>query len=223
MSGFSLIGQIHFGLGGLCLLAGVAAFVLRKGARGHIFAGRAFAVSMLLLCASGLYMSFARSIVFTTFLSLFAAHAAATGWLAARESSGLMQRSERLLAGLIALVGIASLATGLGLSVSDLDQLDGLPPEAFYGLGGVALFIAALDALAIIRSPLSRTRRIARHLWRMGFSMFIATFIIFFGNNHVLPEALRTEAILVMPVVLVTLLTVFWLLRVSLLPSWKRR
>jgi len=222
MSGVSLIGQIHFLLGALCLLAGMAAFVLTKGARGQVLAGRVFAASMLLLCASGLYMSFARSIVFTTFLSLFAAHAAATGWLAAREKSGKMGRSERALAALITLVGLASLATGYGLSASDLDQLDGLAPGAFYALGGVALFIAALDGIALSRSPLSRRQRIARHLWRMGFSMFIATFIFFFGNNHVLPEALRTEAVLVIPVALVALLTLFWLLRVVLSGRRKR-
>ena len=216
MSEIALIGQIHFILGCFCLFAGGAAFVLTKGSRGHILAGRAFAASMLLLCASGLYMSFARSIVFTTFLSLFAAHAAATGWLAAAEKSGRMQRSERGLAGLIALVGLASLMTGYWLSASDLGELDGLPPDAFYALGGVALIIAALDGFAIVRAPLSRTQRTARHLWRMGFSMFIATFIFFFGNNHVLPEVLRTEAVLIMPVALVVVLTVFWLVRVSL-------
>lgn len=213
MSEIAMIGQIHFVLGVLCLVAGVAAFSLRKGGRLHILSGRVFAVSMLLLCASGLYLSFTRTIVFTTFLSLFAAHAAATAWLAAVRSSGKMARAERAFAVMIALVGLFSLASGYWVSISPSGELDGLPAGAFYGLGGVALLIAGLDGWAIFRGQLSRPQRIARHLWRMGFSLFIATVIFFFGNNHVLPEALRREAFLVMPVLLVLIATGFWLVK----------
>lgn len=217
MSEISIIGQIHFGLGCLCLVAGIAAFGLPKGRPPHIIAGRVFAASMLLLCASGLYMSFARGIVFTSFLSLFAAHAATTGWLAAANKSARMGRSERALAVMMATVGCASLLTGYWVAASPERALDGLPPGAFYSLGGVAMLIAGIDGWALLRRQLSRPQRIARHVWRMGFSLFIASVIFFFGNNHVLPEALRSEAVLMMPVLLVAAATVGWLVKTRFL------
>lgn len=219
MSEISLVGQIHFAIGTLSMLAGAAAFLLPKGRPAHVSAGRAFAVSMLLLCASGLYMSITRQIVFTTFLSLFAAHAVTTSWLAAARSAGQLGGPERGLALLIAGVGLASLVTGAWVMRTPSGALDGLPPAGFFSLGGVAILIALIDLQALVRQPLSPRHRIARHLWRMGFSMFIATFIFFFGNNHVLPEVLRTEVMLTLPVLGVVLATVIGLVRVLTRPS----
>lgn len=208
MSEISLVGQIHFAIGSLSLLAGCAAFLLPKGRPAHVAAGRGFAISMLLLCASGLYMSITREIVFTVFLSLFAAHAVTTGWLAAVRRSGQMGMPERALALLIAGVGLASLVTGMWVMNTASGELDGLPPVGFFSLGGVAILIAMIDLQALVRRTVSPKHRIARHLWRMGFSMFIATFIFFFGNNHVLPEVLRADIWLVVPVAVVVLSTV---------------
>lgn len=214
MSEISLVGQIHFAIGSLSLLAGLTAFLLPKGRPAHVAAGRVFAICMLLLCASGLYMSVTREIVFTVFLSLFAAHAATTGWLAAVRSSGQLGIPERALALLIAGVGLASLAVGMWVMNTASGELDGLPPVGFFSLGGVAILIALIDLQALVRRTMSPNHRIARHVWRMGFSMFIATFIFFFGNNHVLPEVLRAEVVLITPVLGVVLATLIALVRV---------
>ena len=44
--------------------------------------------------------------------------------------------------------------------------------------------------------------------------MFIATFIFFFGNNHVLPAVLRAEVVLIIPVLGVALATLMTVVRV---------
>ena len=209
-----VIAQLHFVVGTACVIGGAAAFALRKGAAGHRLAGRVFAVCMIALCLSGLYLSFTRSILFTAFLALLALHAVATGWHATAFGPGV-GRTTRW----IALAGIGLTASGAGLSggyVSTLPsrELNGLTPEAFYFLAGVAGLVAAIDLVAALRQEISGRRRIARHVWRMGFSFFIASFIFFFGNNHVLPEILRAPAILSAPVVIVLVLILFWLVRV---------
>jgi len=58
-------------------------------------------------------------------------------------------------------------------------------------------------------------RRIARHLSRMCFAMFIATGSFFLGQAKVLPESMRIFPLLAVPVVLVLLLMVYWWVRVS--------
>ena len=175
-----LVGQLHFLVGVICLLAGAAAFMVRKGRHPHRLAGRVFAVCMLLLCASGLYMSLSRSILFTAFLALLAGHAVTTGWMAAARITGL---AERVAAGAISLVAIASAGSGLLVANLPSGTLNDLPPVAFYSLGGVALWIAGIDVLALRRGSADDRQRLTRHIWRMGFALFIASFIFFFGGS----------------------------------------
>ena len=210
LASLPLIGQLHFATGTLCLFAGGAAFALRMGSTSHRRAGRVFAVCMLLLCASGLYMSFSRSILFTAFLSVFAAHAVATGWAAAADRPG--RSKTPVMAGLvvIAATAAASLLSGLWVSTLPTGELDGLRQEAFYCLGVIASAITLADYIALRRGLAEQRRRIARHVWRMGFSLFIASFIFFFGNSAVLPEPMQHPAGLAAPVMAVVALTLFW-------------
>lgn len=205
-----LVGQIHFLVGTICLFAGAVAFLVRKGSRPHRWAGRVFVVCMLLLCASGLYMSVSRSILFTAFLALMAAHAVTTGWLAAARISG---RAEVIAAGVIGLVALAACGSGLVVASLPSGELNGLPPGAFYSLGGVAIWVAGIDVLTLCRSSTNNRQRLTRHVWRMGFALFIASFIFFFGNNSVLPPLFRTQVALVAPVLTVVALAVYGSLR----------
>ncbi|WP_323762991.1 hypothetical protein [Maricaulis sp.] len=206
ISNLPLVGQLHFLVGVICLVAGGAAFLARKGRLPHRLAGRVFVVCMLLLCASGLYMSLSRSILFTAFLALLAGHAVTTGWMAAARIAG---RAERLAAGVISLVAMAAVGSGLVVASLPSGTLNDLPPVAFYSLGGVAFWIAGIDVFALRRGPANDRQRLTRHVWRMGFALFIASFIFFFGNNSVLPPVLRTPLALLAPVLTVTGLTVY--------------
>lgn len=208
-----LVGQLHFLVGTICLFAGVAAFLVRKGSNLHRGAGRVFVVCMLLLCASGLYMSLARSILFTAFLALLAGHAVTTGWLAAARITG---RAEWIAASVIGLVATACIGSGLLVGGLPTGELNGLPPVAFYSLGGVSLWIAGIDVLALRRGPANDRQRLTRHVWRMGFALFIASFIFFFGNNTVLPPVLRSPIALLAPVLTVIGLTLYSSIRARL-------
>lgn len=216
MSEPALLGEIHFWIGCVALVAGFTAFAAPKGGGTHRVAGAVFTAVMGLLCLTGLWLSLAREIVFTIILSALAGHAVLTGWLAARSGSGLaagLTRMSPLSSGLLtagAVFGGHAAATAPG------GELGGLPPGAFHVLAaaGVTLFAADLG-YALTARP-ERRRRIARHLWRMGFAFFLATGIFFFGNNHVLPEALRTVWLLGAPVLAVVVCTVLYAVRLRL-------
>jgi hypothetical protein len=68
-----------------------------------------------------------------------------------------------------------------------------------------------LDLKFIIRGKLSATQRISRHLWRMCFAFFVATGSFFFGQQDVLPQAVRGSPILVVLALAPIALTLFWL------------
>ena len=62
--------------------------------------------------------------------------------------------------------------------------------------------------------PLEGARRIARHLWRMSFALFIAALSFFIGQAKVLPEAIRIPGLLALPVLAVLVTMFYWLWRV---------
>ena len=63
---------------------------------------------------------------------------------------------------------------------------------------------------------LTGTRRVARHLWRMSFALFIAAMSFFIGQADVIPEPVRIRPLLAIPVVLVLVTMFYWLWRVRL-------
>ncbi|MEO7383913.1 MAG: hypothetical protein ABIU18_03180 [Novosphingobium sp.] len=199
----------HLLTGLLAVSAGAAALVLPKGAPLHRYCGRVFAICMLLLCVSGLYLSLTRSILFTVFLSLLALHAVLTGWASAARRSAFSIQIESV--GLI-LITFNAAAAGIGgwaATVADSGLINGLPATAFFTLAVISALLMIADLRAkYVQS--TRRQRIARHLWRMGFALLIATTIFFFGNNHVLPEVLRSTALLSVPVLGVLMVTAGW-------------
>jgi uncharacterized membrane protein len=215
MSEPQLVGSAHFFVGCVSITAGFVAFAAPKGRPVHRAAGAAFTASMLILCASGLWMSLARDILFTVFLSWIAAYAVTSGWAAVNHGPIARWVTRLVAVSSVALVASA-LAGGVMAGQAPGESLNGLTPPAFYGVAGLAVAMAAFDLAFAHAKTVSNARRLARHAGRMGMSMFLATGIFFFGNNHVLPEALRTAPVLSAPVLLVMGLTIVHVIRARL-------
>ena len=75
----------------------------------------------------------------------------------------------------------------------------------------------------LMHRGISGTSRIARHLWRMCFALFIAAGSIFLARQQLFPELFRKTGILVFLSVLPLLLMIFWLVRVRFANAYKRR
>ena len=58
--------------------------------------------------------------------------------------------------------------------------------------------------------------RIARHLWRMSFALFIAALSFFLGQADELPRAWRIPQLLVIPPLAVLVTMIYWMWRVRL-------
>ena len=198
-----LLGIAHFAVGCVAVLAGLAALSSRKGQVWHRASGSIFVIAMLALALSGLWLSLARDILFTVFLSGIAGHAVLTSWAAARRQAWLsivLARWSGLVSGGLCLGAVSG---GLIAASSPEGRLNDLPPAAFYLLAGVSFGLFVLDLFYARHTAPQRVSWLSRHLWRMGFAFFLATGIFFFGNNHVLPEALRTPLVLSVPVLTV--------------------
>lgn len=77
------------------------------------------------------------------------------------------------------------------------------------GLGLLFGYVALYSA-----GPLQGASRLARHLWRMSFALFIASLSFFIGQAKVFPEPIRIRGLLALPVLAVLLTMFFWMWRV---------
>jgi len=83
-------------------------------------------------------------------------------------------------------------------------------------LGSLALLAAGGDARMLVRGGVFGRQRVARHLWRMCFGLFVATGSFFLGQQQVFPVFLRGTKILFLVAILPLTLMIFWLIRVRL-------
>jgi hypothetical protein len=102
-------------------------------------------------------------------------------------------------------------------------------------MGTVMLLAGAGDIRMLLRGGLSDTQRIARHLWRMCFGLFIAAGSFFLGGanrplrllsavgigQHLSPAVFNTPLYLILSV-LPLIFLIFWTIRVRYTSSWKR-
>jgi hypothetical protein len=91
---------------------------------------------------------------------------------------------------------------------------NGYPPGPFLFLGSVALVAMIGDIRIVVKGRISGVRRIARHLWRMCFALFIASASIFLARQRLFPHFMRTSGTLYVLSFLPLIVMIFWLYRV---------
>ncbi|WP_088330408.1 DUF2306 domain-containing protein [Lacimicrobium sp. SS2-24] len=204
----SIVAGLHFAMGTCAVVTGFTALLVKKGSGLHKLAGKVYVLSMLLLCLSGFYLSYVRELQFTFLLSAFALYLVITGVLAARQSqrtTNTRAKLELAFSGLLCTACFTLSVLGITLNWSYPDREPPYEAYAFIGLC-VGLFMLG-DIKQLRHGNLTHTLRIKRHLTRIGSSMLIATIVFFLGNNNVLPDSLRTESILLTPIIAVFVIT----------------
>jgi hypothetical protein len=178
---------------------------------------------MLCLGASGAYIGFMKTQMGNVFSGVLTFYLVATAWTTARRRDGKTGIFD-WGALLFALGVVAGLVTyGLETANSQTGSKDGVPPGMFFFLGSVALLAAAGDVRMLVRGGVSGSQRIARHLWRMCFALFIASGSFFMGRQQLFPALVRKTYVLLLLTILPLILMVFWLIRVRVTNAYKRK
>lgn len=199
--GISPLLLLHICAGTVGLLSGTAAIVLRKGSRRHGVAGIVFSVSMLTLAASGTYLALVKSQMGNVMGGVLTFYMIATAWTAAKRKDGRAGIFD-WVALLVALgVGTSLMVYGWRV-VHGVVAQDGVPLGMAFFLGSVLLLAAAGDVRMLVRGGISGAQRVARHLWRMCFGLFIASGSFFMGRQRIFPEFVRRSNVLVFLTVL---------------------
>jgi hypothetical protein len=208
---------VHIVAGGLGLLFGYVALCAAKGQALHRRSGILFVFAILTMAACGLLMAAERGVapavnipaalltsyLVVTALTTMRSPVAGASWI----DVGAM---------LVALaVGLASFAFGFEALASGGSR-NGIPAFPFFMFGAVGV-LASVGDLRMMRSGrLQGAPRIARHLWRMCFALFIAALSFFIGQAKVIPEPVRILPLLALPVLGVLVTMSYWLWRVRI-------
>lgn len=208
---------LHILAGLVGIASGVTALMAAKGARLHVRAGLIFVGAMLVMASSGVVLAIVRPNTFSTLNGIAATltfYLVLTGFLTVRRAAS----STRWTDAATALVALAIAGTSVSLGMAS-DHRSGPPAPAYFMFGALATLASAGDVGKSLRG-IRGSRLVARHLWRLGAAMWIATSSFFLGQARVFPEAVRKPALLAVPVVMVFLAVLYWFVKVRLTPRF---
>jgi hypothetical protein len=211
---------IHIVAGGLAIVLGAVALSVEKGGTLHRRSGRLFVWAMLVMGASASVLGL-RSGPSDLVAGLLTAYFVGTAWTTVRPASPWTRRINA--AALTVAVGLALLAILAGVTGINKPGLSsgGVPYRTIAVMSfilAIALLLAAAGDLRILRSgPPRGGPRLARHLWRMCFALFIAAGSFFSIEERVakvLPEPFTSGPMRALPILLLFTSMFYWLWRV---------
>lgn len=208
-------------LGGVIgVISGFAALFLRKGSRPHRIAGDVFVISMMIMGAAGVYAAAVKGQELNVLAGTYTFYLVVTAWLTASRTVSPVGR----LSAAATAVGALNVAVALAFAAATRDDRAGCVV-----FGAITALSLAGDVRMFARGGFATSaQRMLRHIWRMGFALFIASGSFFLGMagdpvmRRVGPRArlftpeIRATHLPAVPVVLVIAMTIYWLARTLL-------
>lgn len=214
---------IHIIAGLLALVAGAVALYAAKGSPLHRRSGWMFAVAMTTMTTTAAviaqFFSPNRVNVVAAVLTFYLV---VTGVLSVRRTVPEVRALATTFMLVAVAVGAHALALGAEGVASTTHRVDGIPAPPLFMFGTVALLAAWGDLRMLHAGHIDGARRLARHLWRMSYAMWIATSSAFLGQAKFIPESLRKLPLLAAPVLLVLVVMAYWLVKVHRRPRAAR-
>lgn len=214
-----LVYLIHVLAGTLGLVTGYAALYASKGSSAHRRIGMTFVYTMLTMCVFGMFIAIARGVapevnipaaMITAYLIITAVTTVRPGFAGDRALH---------VALMLAALGIGVMNSRYALEAfSNGGTRNGMPAFPFVMFGTVACLSVAGDLRLLRTGPLTGAPRMARHLWRMCFALFIAALSASVQFSRMVPSALRVP-VMVVPMLVALGCMCYWLWRVRLRKS----
>lgn len=206
---------LHIIAGGLGILSGFLALYVAKGATLHRRSGTVFVYAMLTTGVAGITIAVVRDVApaINVPAGLLTGYLVVTALMTVRPPTVASRRLHPVLMLLALAVGVTSLWFGFE-AVANGGMRNGMPAFPFFMFGVVGMLGSIGDVRVMRSGPLQGVRRLARHLWRMSFALFIAALSFFIGQAQVFPEPVRIRPVLALPVLAVLVTMFYWLWRV---------
>src|SRR5215472_8371754 len=224
---YSSMLTFHICGGTLGLLSGAAALAFRKGSRRHVLAGRIFVASMLAMGAAAVCLAVGRHQPNNIGGGILTVYLIGTSWLTIRRNAEETSWFDWIALLIPLAIGILGWKNGLDALRSPTGEKYDVPAGMHLFMGTICLLATTGDVRMLVRGGVFGAKRIARHLWRMCFGLFIAAGSFFFGPSNRplrllssvgigqhLPAALFSTRLYLVLTVLPLIFLLFWLFRV---------
>jgi uncharacterized membrane protein len=214
----SMLLPIHIAAGGLAIVLGAVALSVKKGGTLHRGSGLLFVCAMLVMGITASIIELLKTPNGPNVTAgITIAYFVGTALLTVRPVSR-WTRAFHFAAITVAVVfAYGSIVKGVTAFNSPRGSLNGVP-FAMHFLFAIVFSLAAIGDLRIIRFGLPRGGpRLARHLWRMCFALFIAAGSFFSIRERVakiLPEPFTTAPMRALPILLIFGAMFYWMWRV---------
>jgi uncharacterized membrane protein len=224
---------LHILGGMLAIVAGFAALFVRKGSPLHRTTGNVFTVSMLCMAAGGAYMAFMKWQPTNILAGVVTIYLVSTAWLTVKRRNGKAGRSEFVLLAVALSLSAFCMTLSWQAAHSKVHKEAVLAPM-YVIFGAITLLCAFGDVRMLLPRGVTNAQRLVRHLWRMNFSLFVATASFFLGQAsdpavgrnglraRLFTKAVRATRLPLVPVFLVLILMIYWILRVKFGKQYKR-
>jgi uncharacterized membrane protein len=206
---------VHFAAGLVAIVAGTIALAAAKGGRLHKQSGLVFTWAMVVLGLTAAGIGIYESRPSQVFAGLLATYLVFTAMTTVKPLPGIGQRFNVVLMVLAFAYAVANLYGGMIEWLDPAVQVVGRPRVVPPLVVGTVILLAAIGDLRAIRAGgLRGSRRLARHLWRMCFGLFIATGSFFLGQMRFIPEPVRIVPLLLVLAFAPILFLIYWMWRV---------
>jgi uncharacterized membrane protein len=207
----------HVVMGVAGLTAGYVAIAARKGGTWHRRSGAVFVCAMIAmgLSAVGIALFEGKQDVAGGALT---AYLVFTAWTTVKPLSRGGRAAAVPLMAFALVVGAAMLDRGFMALDRPGNQIEGVPAGMMFFLGTVVLLAAIGDARMIWAGGIQGTRRLARHLWRMCFGLFIASgsFVAQLVQMKFMPGWMRSLPVILVLSAAPLVVLLYWMWRVRL-------
>lgn len=199
------------------LVGGWIAIATRKGGSLHRRSGLVFVAAMLAMGLSAVGISIYEGVRNVT-TGAAAAYLVFTAWTTVRPLPGSERRMSTVLLLLPLMFAILGFTQGFAALDRPGKQFDGVP-------AGMHFFLATIFSLAVIgdvrlirAGSFTGTRRLARHLWRMCFALFIASgsFVAQLVRMPFMPASMRSVPVILLISAGPLVVLLYWMWRVRL-------
>jgi hypothetical protein len=209
---------IHIAAGMAAIILGAVALTVKKGGTIHRRSGLLFVGAMLLMGTTGSILGFRRSPTDgNVFAGFMTAYFVGTALTTVRPASRWTRIFNVAALAVVILLAVGDVMGGIEAFNSPRGFRNGVPYQMLFFLAGV-MILAAIGDVRVMRFGVPRGGpRLARHLWRMCFALFIAAgsfFSIRARVAKILPEPFTTGPMRALPIVLLFGAMFYWLWRV---------
>jgi hypothetical protein len=206
---------VHFAAGLVSIAAGTIALLVAKGGRLHRQSGLVFTSAMVVLGLTAAGIGTYENRPGQVLGGLLAAYLVFSAMTTVTSLPRLGQRFNVVLMVLAFAFAVAMLYGGVTEWLDPTVKVVGRPRVAPPLVVGTVMLLAAIgDLRAIHAGGLRGSRRLARHLWRMCFGLFVATGSFFLGQMNFIPEPVRNMPLLLGLAFAPILFLIYWMWRV---------